>query len=938
MKPEEKARKNIDKLLEATGWKVQDLRELNLSAALGIAVREFPLESGTADYLLFVDRKAAGVVEAKPEGTTLSGVAEQSQAYLVGVPENLPHVQEPLPFAYESTGVETFFRDLRDPETRSRRVFAFHKPETLKEWLSNSATLRTRLKQMPPLIPSSPPFSKGAGFSLLRSIATGRGGLRDCQIEAIKNLDLSFSEARPRALIQMATGSGKTYTSVSFIYRLIKFANARRILFLVDRSNLGRQAKKEFQQYVTPDDGRKFTELYNVQHLASNTLDPVSRVCITTIQRLYSMLKGEPGLDAELEERSLFDILPEEERAREVLYNPQIPIETFDFIVTDECHRSIYNLWRQVLEYFDAFIIGLTATPSKQTLGFFNQNLVMEYSHERAVADGVNVGYEVYRIETEITGKGSKVDAGYYVDRRDKLTRKTKWEQLDEELAYAPIQLDRDVVAPDQIRTVIRTFKEKLFTEIFPGRNDVPKTLIFAKDDSHAEDIVHIVREEFGKGNDFCKKITYKTTGEKPEDLIASFRNSYNPRVAVTVDMISTGTDIKPLECLLFMRDVKSRVYFEQMKGRGTRVISPTDLNAVTRDAVHKTHFVIIDAVGVCENDKTDSRPLERKRGIPFDKLILSVALGNRDEDTLISLAGRLARLAKEIDEKDGREIETAADGKPLKEIINNLLDAVDPDKKIEKAREIFKTGVPTEEQIRQASDELVKVACSPFDNPVLRNTLIEIKKRSEQIIDTVSKDALLFAGFDEKAKEKARTVVDTFKRFIEEKRDELSALQIIYSKPYRRRHIVYEEIKELADAIKRPPYNLTPELLWQAYEHLEKAKVRGVGPQKLLTNIISLIRFAVGESNILEPFSETVDRRFSRWLLDHEKAGKRFTPEQREWLSMIKEHIATSLSISMEDLELAPFYEKGGPVRIHQLFGPEVNRILEDLNEVLAA
>ncbi len=915
MKPEEKARKGIDELLQAAGWKLQDMQELNLGASLGVAVRYFPLETGEADYLLFVDRKAVGVVEAKPEGTTLSGVAEQSEKYIAGFPKNLPHVQEPLPFAYESTGIETFFRDLRDPEPRSRRVFAFHKPETLHEWLSQENTLRARLRNMPPLITD---------------------GLRDCQIEAIRNLEKSFAEARPRALIQMASASGKTFTAVSFIYRLIKFASAKRILFLVDRSNLGRQTRREFQQYIPPDDVRTFTELYNVQHLTSNTLDPVSRVCITTIQRLYSMLKGEPEFGADLEELSLFDLEPREKLQKEVSYNPQIPIESFDFIVTDECHRSIYHLWRQVLEYFDAFIIGLTATPSIQTLGFFNQNLVMEYPHERAVADGVNVGYEVYRIKTEITEKGSKVDAGYYIDKRDKLTRKTRWELLDEDLEYEARQLDRDVVTPDQIRTVIRTFKEKLCTEIFPGRQEVPKTLIFAKDDSHAEDIVHIVRDEFGKGNEFCKKITYKTTGEKTDDLIASFRNSYNPRIAVTVDMISTGTDIRPLECLIFMRDVKSRVYFEQMKGRGTRIIPPTDLNAVTPDATHKTHFVIVDTIGVCENDKTDSHPLEKKRSIPFDKLLIEVALGNRDEDNLTSLAGRLARLDREIDEKDRKEIEAAGEGKPLKEIINNLLDAVDPDKKSEKAKEISNTETPTEEQLKEATDQLTKVACTPFDNPKLRNTIIDIKKRNEQIIDTVSKDAIILAGFDERAKEKARTIIDTFKKFIEENRDELTALQLIYSKPYGKRHLTYEEIKQLAEAIKKPPYYLTPELLWKAYEHLQKSKVKGAGPQRLLTNIISLIRFAIGESDVLEPFAETVDRSFNDWLAQQEKAGRVFTPEQMEWLMMIKDHIATSLGVSIEDFEYAPFYEKGGAVKAYQSFGDELNVVLEELNGVL--
>ena len=361
MKPEEQARKSIDELLVSSGWVIQDTNELNLGASLGVAVREFPLTSGEADYLLFIDRKVIGAIDAKPQGTTLSGVAEQSEKYLAGVPENIPHFSDPLPFSYETTGKETFFRDLRDPDSRSRSVFSFHRPETLYEWIAQDNTLRNRLRELPALITD---------------------GLRDCQIDAICNLEQSFSESRPRALIQMATGSGKTYTAVSFIYRLVKFANARRILFLVDRSNLGRQTLKEFQQYITPDDGRKFTELYNIQHLTSNNLDKVSRVCITTIQRLYSMLR--------VEELSGFDSLPQDEKPKEVSYNPRIPIEMFDFIVTDECHRSIYHLWRQVLEYFDAFIVGLTATPSMQTLGFFNQNLVMEYNHERAVADNVN--------------------------------------------------------------------------------------------------------------------------------------------------------------------------------------------------------------------------------------------------------------------------------------------------------------------------------------------------------------------------------------------------------------------------------------------------------------------------------------------------------------------------------------------------------------------
>ena len=404
------------------------------------------------------------------------------------------------------------------------------------------------------------------------------------------------------------------------------------------------------------------------------------------------------------------------------------------------------------------------------------------------------------------------------------------------------------------------------------------------------------------------------------------------------MDMISTGTDIKPLECLLFMRDIKSRVYFEQMKGRGTRVISPTDLNAVTPDVSGKSHFVIVDAIGVCESDKTDSRPLEKKRSVPFDRLITSVALGSRDEDTLTSLAGRLARLEREIDEKDMEEIKTASNGKPLREMVNRLLDAVDPDKKIEKAMEIFKTPEPTEEEVKKAAEALVHSACAPFDNPKLRNTLIEVRQRSEQVIDTVSKDALIFSGFDAQAKDKARAIVDNFRKFIEKNKSELTALQIFYSQPYGRRHMTFNAIKELAGAIEKPPYNLTTELLWKAYEQLERSKVKRAGPQKLLTDIISLVSFAIGESEVLEPFTEVEDRRFNKWLSDQEKAGRRFTPEQLAWLEMIKNHIAASLSIAVDDFQDTPFYEKGGALKFYNIFGKESERILKELYEALAA
>ncbi len=558
-----------------------------------------------------------------------------------------------------------------------------------------------------------------------------------------------------------------------------------------------------------------------------------------------------------------------------------------------------------MLEYFDAHLIGLTATPSKQTLGFFNGNLVMEYPRTRAVADGVNVDGQVYRIRTQITERGSTVEAGYFVDKRDRLTRAVRWEQLDEDFAYAGSQLDRDVVSESQIRTVIRTFRDKLFTDLFPGRTEVPKTLVFAKDDSHAEDIVRIIREEFAKGNEFCQKITYRVTGVEAEDLIAAFRNSYHPRIAVTVDMISTGTDIKPLEVLLFMRPVKSRVLFEQMLGRGTRVISATDLQAVTPDARTKTHFVIVDAVGVVEQEKADTQTLERKRTVSFEKLLESVAWGAHDADTLTSLAGRLARLERALTDADRAEIGTLTGGPTLRDLANALLDAVDPDCRGEVACPVAdidgrRTRAGKPRPYRNGS-----TAQRP--RSTTRNCaapLIAIHRRAEQVIDRVSIDRVTEAAFSAEATERARATVESFRQFIEANRDEITALQMIYGRPYAQRRLTYEQVKELADRLATTQPNWTTESLWWAYAQLEKDKVRGAATQRVLTDLVSLVRHAVQLDDELVPYPQLVKQRYESWLADQEAAGRHFTATQRWWLEKIAEHIGVNLAMTADDFD----------------------------------
>ena len=931
MTPEQKARQQIDRQLEQAGWIVQDYAQMHITAGLGVAVREFPLKTGFADYLLYAHAKAIGSVEAKPEGFGLMGVAEQSTKYSIGLPKSLPNWEVPLPFAYESTGTECRFTNRKEPDARSRLVFTFHRPEELIRLVNLDKQVRGRLQEMPEL---------------------NTGNLWKVQIDSIRNLEKSLALNKPRALIQMATGSGKTFTAVNFCYRLIKYADAKRILFLVDRNNLGKQTLNEFQQFVSPVNGYKFTEEYSVQHLKKNTIAPASKVCITTIQRLYSMLKGEEDFQEENEEGSLFET--ENSLFKEplpVVYNPKIPIEMFDFIVVDECHRSIYNIWRQVLEYFDASLIGLTATPTKQTIGFFGSNLVQDYAHEQAVVDGVNVGYDVYRIETKITKDGAMLarEPGVFVPHRDRRTKGKKYKELDDDLTYTANQLDRDVVSENQIRLVVRTFKDKL-PEIFPGRTEVPKTLVFAKTDLHAEDIVRILREDFGKGNDFCQKITSKSTGKKPDELLSEFRNSYFPRIAVTVDMIATGTDVKPLECLIFMRNIRSLGYFEQMKGRGCRVVDPDVLQSVTPDAKHKTHFVIVDAVGVCEDEKSATKPMDRKPSVPLDKILNLVAAGAAGDDIVSTLASRLSRLDQEVDPLQQAAIQKASGGKTLAELSAGLLKSIDPDVNTELAVDKFNVPEgpngeppePTEPQVVEVEREQMATALQAFHDPKLREAILAAKRSLEQVIDEQTPDQLLRAGFDAEALEKAKSMLTSFRKFIEDNKDQIEALQVLYSQPYRA-GLKFRHVKELASKLNQPPFFVDPNRpesltrLWQAYEVVEPDKVRGKGGRQLV-DVIALVRHAMDPNTPLAPVGVTVQERYQQWMSEKQSSGVMFTADQRKWLDAIKDHIAASLNIEQDDLEEVPFNSIGGLGRAYELFGDKLNAILDELNERLAA
>ena len=916
MSPEEKARLAIDQKLVQSGWVIQDMKQLNLSAGLGVAVREFPTSTGEVDYALFIDGTPVGVAEAKRTeiGENITTVEGQSARY-AGSTFKWITGEYTIRFAYEATDKLTRFTDYQDIKCRSRTVFSFHRPETLQALLNAPDTIRNNLKRLPPF---------------------DTAGFRDCQIRAISNLDRSFAENRPKALVQMATGAGKTFTAITAAYRLLKFGKMNRILFLVDTRSLGEQAEREFLAYIPNDDHRPFSDIYGVHRLRSSWMPANTQIYISTIQRMYSILKGEE-LDETAEETPFDEYVTANSKApKEVVYNAKYPPEFFDCIIVDECHRSIYNVWSQVLEYFDAFIVGLTATPDKRTFGFFNENVVSEYPREQAIIDGVNVGEDVFVIETQVGKSGGHL-MKQVIECRNRLSRAKRWKQLDEEVDYVPAQLDRDIVNPSQIRTVIRTFKENLYTTLFPRRGEVPKTLIFAKTDSHADDIIQIVREEFGEGNEFCKKITY--SAEKPEAVLSAFRNDYYPRIAVTVDMIATGTDVKPIECLIFMRDVRSKNYFEQMKGRGTRTLDKEDLKKVTPSATeNKDHFVIVDAVGVTRSKKSDTRALERKPTVSLKELMMNVALGARDEDTLTSLASRIIRLNAQMTPPERKSFQETTGATPG-QVAQALLDAFDQDVIAAQAGiELPEDGEPTPEQqaaLETAQRELIAAAVAPFHRPEVRDYIENVRRNHEQIIDNVNLDSVLFAGYDTNREETADRVIRTFRQFIEENKDEILALRILYDQRYQDRPMAIAQLKVLYEKLKAK--GVTKDRLWDCYAIKQPERVKQ-GTMVQLADLISLIRFEMGGMEILAPFAERVNYNFQQWSFRRNAGAVHFTDEQMEWLRLIKDHIAASLSVVPEDLDLSPFDRKGGLGRFYEVFGEDYEKILMELNVELVA
>ncbi|NDJ27620.1 restriction endonuclease subunit R [Campylobacter sp. MIT 12-8780] len=923
--PEKSARVLIDELLSKAGYvlcKFEDFQNSSLHLTANVAVMEFIFDDDKrADYVLFVDSKPAAIIEAKKQGLALSGAESQSKGYAD---------KYGIFLCYESNANEIYFTNYKEPNARARRLFAFHNPKELKELINEQTSLRARLHDILPL---------------------ERLNLRQCQFEAINSLENSLKAGKQRALIQMATGAGKTFTACNFTYRLFKYAHAKRILFLVDRNNLGSQAKAAFDDFNPPNSKYKFSQIYEVNHLTTNTIADDSKVVITTIQRLYSMLQGELEFNEELENSYQSD-----KKTKEVVYNPNLGIGFFDFIIIDECHRSIYGEWRQVLEYFDAFLIGLSATPSKHTIAFFDQNLVSSYTLEESIIDKVNVDYEILRIKTQISENGNiiKKDCEFEVPVMNKNTRKIEYEELDEDLEYDKKDLDSRILAPDQIRTILQAYKDSIFTKLYPQREAnfdlIPKTLIFAKDDNHAENITRIAREVFNKGNDFVKKITYSVSGVNAGDLINEFRHSQSFRIAVSVDMIATGTDIKPLEVLIFMRDIKSSAYYEQMLGRGARSISDEDLQEVTPNADSKTHFYVVDAIGVTESEKHHTRVLEQKHYMSFKELLNELKQPNPAKEILTSLASRLIRITNKLDETDmeilqsfipepsfdinsNDEVENKNDDKQaltapqsLNTIASELLNLAD-EFEIEDKPNNEPLNEKNSAQKESSNKEILKL----FHNEKFTNKLLEFAQKSKLYIDIAGKDELIEADF---SKEKSQNLINDFTQFILQNKDEITALQIIYSQNYAKRHLTYELINELSKKLRAENFDINK--LWNAYTMLETKKVaKCKNPAKNLTNIIQLVRFALGQDKILQDFSNLANSRYNLWLGRCIKKGIDFNKEQLEFLELIKDYIAMNGCVIIQDIQ-AICEDMGGIYRARAIFKEDLDIILEELNLAL--
>lgn len=863
MTPEEKARIKIDQWFADAGWEVINRDEYEPTST-AVVIREGLLKDNLeADYFLFINGKAVGVLEAKREETDAfsSIVCEQAALYAKSVPNIYQTYQKPLPFIFTSNGKELYFCDFREQDHYFKQIMTIPTPQELVKKLGINDYF--------------------AGLPTLR-----KKGLRDCQYEAITELEKSFRSGQKRALMVLATGAGKTYTACLAAYRMLSYTPTRRVLFLVDRNNLGKQAEGEFGTFRLTENGEAFNTIFTVNRLRSSSIPSDSNVVISTIQRLFSFLKGETIEDNDEDD--------ENEPAEEVILppNPDLPHDYFDMIIIDECHRSIYKNWRKVLEYFDtARLVGLTATPIPETMAFFNNNRIVNYTLEKSIVDGVNVDCRVYRIKTQVTETGGAILEGEKFKEETRYTGEVKTVSSKETKTYTNKELNRSIINPAQIKLILTTYRDVVYTELFndpqrePNMDYLPKTLIFALNEAHATNIVQIAKEVFGRTDDrFVQKITY-SAGDSNE-LIRQFRNDKDFRIAVTCTLVATGTDVKPLEVVMFMRDVESLPLYIQMKGRGVRTIGDEQLRNVTPNAFSKDCFYLVDAVGVTEHEMTIPTATDESttKIITLKELLERISHGYFPDEYLKRLAATLARIYNKADDSQRKEF-TRLSRDDMKELSARIYDALE--------KGTLPPFVSTEKPNLER-----KGLVSPLANHADARRYLLILAAG--FVNTLmpGEDTLISKGF---SIDEAKCTTEAFEEFCRENADEIEALRIIYNNEGE--PITYSMLKELEHKLKMANNHLAPKQIWNSYAILSPSKVKRSTTKEesdALTNIIQLVRFAFRQIERLDSVVTTSKQYFNLWLGQNQRE---ITDKQREVISRIVDYIASNGACTVRDI-----------------------------------
>ncbi len=863
MTPEEKARQKIDQWFTDAGWKVLDREDYEPTYS-AVVIREGLLKGNLeADYFLFLNGKAVGVLEAKKEDIDASSnkVCEQAVLYARSVPKIYQAYQKPLPFIFTSNGKELYFCDFRKQDSCFKQITTIPTPYELVKLLGISDYF--------------------AGLPTLR-----KKGLRNCQYEAVTELEKSFRSGQNRVLMVLATGAGKTYTACLAAYRMLSYTPMRRILFLVDRNNLGKQAEGEFGTFRLTENGDAFNTIFTVNRLRSASIPSDSNVIISTIQRLFSFLKGEAIEDNDYDD--------ENEPAEEVTLpsNPNLPHDYFDMIIIDECHRSIYGNWRKVLDYFDtARLVGLTATPIEETKKFFNYNIIVNYTLEKSIVDGVNVDCRVYRIKTQVTENGGAILEGEKVKEETRYTGEVKTISTKETKNYTNKELNRSIINPAQIKLILSTYRDVVYTELFndpqrePNLDYLPKTLIFALNEAHATNIVQIAKEVFGRTDErFVQKITY-SAGDSNE-LIRQFRNDKDFRIAVTCTLVATGTDVKPLEVVMFMRDVESLPLYIQMKGRGVRTIGDEQLRNVTPNAYSKDCFYLVDAVGVTEHEKTTSTATDdpTTKTITLKELLERISHGYLPDEYLKRIAATLSRIYNKADNSQRTEFARLAHD-DMKELASRIYDALENST----LPPFISTNEPNNER---------KGLVSPLAHHANARRYLLILATGFVKTLLPGEDTLIYKGF---SIEEAKNTTDAFEDFCKKYYDEIEALRIIHNNDGE--PITYSMLKDLESKLKMANNHFTSKQLWNSYAIVNPNSVRRSTTKEeseALTNIIQLVRFAFRQIERLDSIVYTSKQYFNLWL---GQTQREITDKQREVISRIVDYIAANGACTVRDI-----------------------------------